>query len=133
MNRRNFLGSASAILAMLPHQLHAWEVETRESGAPDHRLRIEPCTLEIGRGIHVSTVAYNGQVPGPMLRLRKDRAVTIDVTNASKNSDLVHWHGLRTDPVNDGAEEEGSPLIAPEASRSGAVQMATSRREPSFL
>jgi FtsP/CotA-like multicopper oxidase with cupredoxin domain len=98
---------------MLPHQLHAWEVGNRESGAPDHHLRIEPCTLEIGKGIQVSTVAYNGQVPGPMLRLRKDRSVTIDVTNASKNPDLVHWHGLRTDPVNDGAVEEGSPLIAP--------------------
>jgi FtsP/CotA-like multicopper oxidase with cupredoxin domain len=113
MNRRKFLGSASAALALLPQGLHAWEAEARESAAPDHRLRIEPCTLEIKKGIQVSTVAYNGQVPGPMLRLRKDRAVTIDVTNASGNPDLVHWHGLRTDPLNDGAVEEGSPLIAP--------------------
>jgi FtsP/CotA-like multicopper oxidase with cupredoxin domain len=113
MNRRKFLRSASAALALLPHRLHAWEIEARENAAPDHRLRIEPCTLEIGKGIQVSTVAYNGQVPGPLLRLRKDRAVTIDVTNASKNPDLVHWHGLRTDPMNDGAVEEGSPLIAP--------------------
>jgi FtsP/CotA-like multicopper oxidase with cupredoxin domain len=113
MNRRKFLGSASAALALLPQGLHAWEAEARESAAPDHRLRIEPCTLEIKKGIQVSTVAYNGQVPGPMLCLRKDRAVTIDVTNASGNPDLVHWHGLRTDPLNDGAVEEGSPLIAP--------------------
>jgi len=27
----------------------------------------------------------------------------------------VHWHGLRTDPLNDGATEEGSPLIQPGA------------------
>jgi FtsP/CotA-like multicopper oxidase with cupredoxin domain len=110
MNRRTFLGSAGATLALLPHGLQAWGER-----APDHRLKIEPCTLEIGNGIQVSTVAYNGQVPGPMLRLRKDQPVTIDVTNASKNPDLVHWHGLRTDPVNDGAAEEGSPLIAPGA------------------
>jgi FtsP/CotA-like multicopper oxidase with cupredoxin domain len=107
------LRSASAALALLPHRLPAWEVEARARVVPEHRLRIEPCTLEIGKGIQVSTVAYNGHVPGPMLRLRKDRAVTIDVTNASKNPDLVHWHGLRTDPLNDGAVEEGSPLIAP--------------------
>ena len=30
-----------------------------------------------------------------------------------RTPDLVHWHGLRTDPLNDGAVEEGSPLIAP--------------------
>jgi FtsP/CotA-like multicopper oxidase with cupredoxin domain len=35
------------------------------------------------------------------------------VTNASTREDLVHWHGLRTDPLNDGAVEEGSPLIKP--------------------
>lgn len=79
----------------------------------DLRLRLEPCTLQIGKGIHVQTVAYNGQVPGPMLRLQRDRPVAIEVTNASPRNEIVHWHGLRTDPLNDGAVEERSPLIAP--------------------
>jgi FtsP/CotA-like multicopper oxidase with cupredoxin domain len=81
----------------------------------DLRLRIEPCTLEIGNGVSVPTVAYNGQVPGPMLRLKRGKPVSIDVTNASSREDLVHWHGLRTDSLNDGAVEEGSPLIKPGA------------------
>ncbi len=88
------------------------------SGAPasspsDLSLRIEPCSLEIGPGIHISTVAYNGQVPGPLLRLRRGKPLAIDVTNATGRPDLVHWHGLRTDSLNDGASEEGSPLIPP--------------------
>jgi len=83
----------------------------------DLRLRIEPCTVEISKGVMISTVAYNGQIPGPTLRLKKDKPVTIDVTNATQNPDLVHWHGLTTDPVNDGAVEEGSPLIAPGATQ----------------
>jgi FtsP/CotA-like multicopper oxidase with cupredoxin domain len=82
-------------------------------GEPDLRLRIENCNLEIGKGITVPTTAYNGRVPGPSLRLRRGRSITIDVTNATSREDLVHWHGLRTDPVNDGAVEEGSPLIKP--------------------
>jgi FtsP/CotA-like multicopper oxidase with cupredoxin domain len=81
--------------------------------AADLRLRIENCNLEIGKGITVPTTAYNSQVPGPTLRLRRGRSLTIDVTNASSREDLVHWHGLRTDPVNDGAVEEGSSLIEP--------------------
>src|ERR1700684_2819354 len=79
--------------------------------APDIKLRLEPCNVEIGKGITVVTTAYNGQVPGPTLRLRRNRPVVLDVTNNTKRSDLVHWHGLRTDPLNDGATEEGSPLI----------------------
>jgi FtsP/CotA-like multicopper oxidase with cupredoxin domain len=77
----------------------------------DYSLRIEPCSLEIGPGVTVKTVAYNGQVPGPLLKLREGVPVNIDVTNASTVDDIVHWHGLAIDSLNDGAMEEGSPMI----------------------
>jgi len=111
-SRRAFLSlvSASAAAAALPPALRG---AAEKRVGPDLRLRIQPCTLDIGRGIKVSTVAYNGQVPGPVLRLKRGSPVSIDVTNASTRDDLVHWHGLRTDPLNDGAVEEGSPLIKP--------------------
>ncbi|MGA2537946.1 MAG: multicopper oxidase domain-containing protein, partial [Terracidiphilus sp.] len=80
---------------------------------PDYTLKIEPCNLEIAPGVVVKTTAYNGQVPGPMLRVREGVPVNIDVTNASANPDIVHWHGLAIDSLNDGAMEEGSPMIAP--------------------
>ena len=83
--------------------------------APDIKLRIEPCKLEIGKGIVIPTTAYNGQVPGPTLRLRYGKPFAIDVTNASPREEIVHWHGLRSDTLNDGAAEEGSPLIKPGA------------------
>ena len=59
----------------------------------------------------IKTLGYNGQVPGPLLRLREGVPVSIDVTNASPDPDIVHWHGLAIDPLNDGAMEEGSPMI----------------------
>ena len=62
-------------------------------------------------GVTVKTLAFNGQVPGPLLRLREGVPVTIDVTNASADPDIVHWHGLAIDSLNDGAMEEGSPMI----------------------
>lgn len=77
----------------------------------DYQLRIEPSTFEIGRGVEIKTLAYNGQIPGPLLRLREGVPVTIDVANTSKDDDIVHWHGLATDVQNDGAMEEGSPMI----------------------
>lgn len=81
--------------------------------AADHSLTIKPCTIEISPGVNIKTIGYNGQVPGPLLRLRHGVPVTIDVTNATETADLVHWHGLTTDSPNDGAMEEGSPMIPP--------------------
>ena len=115
MNRRSFITSAGVLLAnrslhaLLPMQKK--QSSTAPVGKADHSLRIEPCTLEIGPGVTIKTLAYNGQVPGPLLRLREGLPVTIDVFNASANSDLVHWHGLAIDSLNDGAMEEGSPMI----------------------
>jgi FtsP/CotA-like multicopper oxidase with cupredoxin domain len=117
MNRRSFLVATGASLAnaIVPRSSRALATPAPATHAADLRLRIEPCTLDIGHGVQISTVAYNGQIPGPLLRLKKGKPTTIDVINATKNSDLVHWHGLTTDALNDGAVEEGSPLIAPGA------------------
>ena len=113
VTRRSFLQLCSGVLmGRAAHSLAA-AAPLRAHDAPDLRLRIQSCNLEIGKGITISTTAYNGLVPGPTIRLRRDRPVSIDVTNSTARSDLVHWHGLRTDPHNDGAAEEGSPLIQP--------------------
>jgi len=115
MDRREFLSSAGMLLAsqslgaLLPAQTK--QENARAAGKADHTLRIEPCTLEIGPGVNVKTLAYNCQVPGPLLRLREGVPVSIDVTNASTDPDIVHWHGLAIDSLNDGAMEEGSPMI----------------------
>jgi FtsP/CotA-like multicopper oxidase with cupredoxin domain len=112
INRREFLASTGILLAgqALGSALPACAQATAKA---DHALRIQPCTLEIGPGISIQTLAYNGQVPGPVLRLREGAPASIDVTNASSDSDIVHWHGLAIDSLNDGAMEEGSPMIAP--------------------
>jgi FtsP/CotA-like multicopper oxidase with cupredoxin domain len=115
MNRRNFLASASALLASQSLRglapIQANQTGAKPVGKADHSLRIEPCTLEIGKGVTIKTTSYNGQVPGPLLRLRQGVPVTIDVTNSSSLPEIAHWHGLTTDPINDGAMEEGSPMI----------------------
>jgi FtsP/CotA-like multicopper oxidase with cupredoxin domain len=130
MNRRSFLSSAGLVLASrsLPGFLSAQSSPGAAPPAarPDHSLRIEPCALEIGPGVTVHTLAYNGQVPGPLLRLREGVPVTIDVTNAAAAPDIVHWHGLAIDSLNDGAMEEGSPMIPP-----GQVQRYTFTPKPS--
>jgi FtsP/CotA-like multicopper oxidase with cupredoxin domain len=117
MNRRVFLSSMSALMARgaaasaLPRSPCGRWLDAAMAPPADHSLRIEDCRIELAPGVTIKTTAYNGQVPGPILRLREGVPVSIDVTNASANADLVHWHGLAIDSLNDGAMEEGSPMI----------------------
>jgi FtsP/CotA-like multicopper oxidase with cupredoxin domain len=102
----------AAVLPIATRSLPALAQGAARPSKSDHTLRIEQTTLEIGPGISIKTVAYNGQVPGPLLRLKEGVPVTIDVINASPHDDIVHWHGLAVGTANDGAVEEGSPMIS---------------------
>jgi FtsP/CotA-like multicopper oxidase with cupredoxin domain len=86
------------------------------SEAADFTLEIAPYTVEASPKHKIETLAYNGQVPGPLLRMQQGRAVTIDIHNRSAEPDIVHWHGLFLPVAADGAMEEGSPMIAAGAS-----------------
>jgi FtsP/CotA-like multicopper oxidase with cupredoxin domain len=82
----------------------------------DFTLEIAPYVLEASPRHRFQTVAYNGQVPGPLLRLKQGREVTVEVHNRSPDAEIVHFHGLFLPVATDGAMEEGSPMIAPGAS-----------------
>ena len=114
MNRRSFLASTAVVLGdqMVSHTCPVWAGgRTTEKARTHYALRIGPCKLEIAPGIVIDTIGYNGQVPGPILRVREGVPVTIDVMNQSGRAEIVHWHGLAIDSLNDGAMEEGSPMI----------------------
>lgn len=83
----------------------------RAESAPDYTLEIGAVTLELAPRHTVKTTGYNGSVPGPLLRLKEGRAVTIDVTNRTDHPEVVHWHGLFLPVDVDGALEEGTPPI----------------------
>jgi FtsP/CotA-like multicopper oxidase with cupredoxin domain len=115
MKRREFIGLAGRLVggATLAPAITTLRSAAAEAVRPaDIKLKIAPLTLEIAKGISIKTTAYNDQVPGPVLRVRKGKPVSIEVTNATSNAELVHWHGLATDTISDGAMEEGSPMIA---------------------
>jgi FtsP/CotA-like multicopper oxidase with cupredoxin domain len=84
---------------------------------PDHTIVIESVALELAPEKVIKTVGYNGSVPGPVLRLREGREVTIEVANKTDREDIVHWHGLLVPSEVDGAMEEGTPMVPPGGSR----------------
>jgi FtsP/CotA-like multicopper oxidase with cupredoxin domain len=124
LHRRNFLiGAGAAGMALGTALGRAY---TQIAAAADYSLRIAPLRLELAPGKVIETFAYNGTVPGPVLRLREGRQVSIDIRNDTDIDDIVHWHGLYVPSVADGAMEEGSPMV-----ERGGTQRYTFAAQPS--
>ena len=117
LSRRNFLkaagvlaGSAvmpSAIAEAAPLQSNA----TPDEAKADYSIRIAANPVEIAPKKIISTTSYNGQFPGPLLRLKEGQRVTVDVINDTDTPEQLHWHGQFVPVDVDGAAEEGTPFI----------------------
>ena len=94
---------------------------TPEQGRPDakadYTLRIAPVTVELDPAHILSTIGYNGTAPGPVLRMREGKTVSVDVINDTDTPELVHWHGMLIPPDVDGTDEEGTPYVEPHGRR----------------
>lgn len=77
----------------------------------DITLHIGETTAELAPGRLVRTLAYNGQVPGPLLRATEGKSIAVDIWNDTREPQMVHWHGLHIPSDVDGAHEEGTPHV----------------------
>jgi FtsP/CotA-like multicopper oxidase with cupredoxin domain len=120
-DRRAFLraGSAAVLTAGVARASSvAVDAPAATSRAPpDYTVRISNGLIELSPEHIVSTTLYNGQFPGPLLRFREGKAVTVDIHNDTDTPELLHWHGQMIPSDVDGAAEEGSPYVPPHAMR----------------
>jgi FtsP/CotA-like multicopper oxidase with cupredoxin domain len=72
-------------------------------------LRIAPVVKRLG-GSLVRMLAYNGSIPGPVLKVQEGSEITVDVVNRGDMEATVHWHGLRLENRYDGTHETQSPI-----------------------
>jgi FtsP/CotA-like multicopper oxidase with cupredoxin domain len=87
------------------------ESEAADSGVPDYTIRIAVTPIELAPNRIISTVTYNGQFPGPLLRFEEGKPVTIDLINDTDVPEQLHWHGQKVATDADGAAEEGTPYV----------------------
>jgi FtsP/CotA-like multicopper oxidase with cupredoxin domain len=59
--------------------------------APDVSLQTAPCTLEASPKHRFHTVAYNGQIPGPLISMRQGQEQTIEIRNLSGDPEVVNF------------------------------------------
>ena len=124
ISRRSFLASASTLGIGLatrsfgstypatPHPAHS-----PQDSPADYTLHIKASPIEIAPKRIISALTYNGQFPGPLLRFKEGREVTVDIYNETDTPEQLHWHGQKLSVDVDGSAEEGTPFIAAHGKR----------------
>ncbi|MBV8786294.1 MAG: multicopper oxidase domain-containing protein, partial [Mycobacterium sp.] len=81
------------------------------NGKADYTLRIGAGAVELAPDRIVSTLTYNGQFPGPLLRFKEGQRTWVDIFNDTDSAEQLHWHGQQVGVDVDGSAEEGTPYI----------------------
>jgi FtsP/CotA-like multicopper oxidase with cupredoxin domain len=94
ITRRQFFAGVSA-LALMPNLARATEI--RELRAGPAKVQVAPAEYP-----QTDVWAFDGAVPGTMIRVGQGARVQRRLVNALKQDTAVHWHGLRIDNAMDG-------------------------------
>jgi FtsP/CotA-like multicopper oxidase with cupredoxin domain len=117
VSRRRFLTGTSALAGIqlagptLSFPFSAFGLGSQDQTTADYTLHIKTAPIEIAPKRIISAITYNGQFPGPLLRFKEGRQVTIDIYNETDTPEQLHWHGQKVSADVDGAAEEGTPFI----------------------
>ena len=83
-------------------------------GTDGYRVTARVANTEIIPGLQTEIWGYDGSFPGPTIRARSGRGVTVDVVNELPVPTVVHLHGGRTPAASDGYPTD---LILPAAAK----------------
>jgi FtsP/CotA-like multicopper oxidase with cupredoxin domain len=113
-SRRNVLAGGGLMMVggLLPRGVGAQP--SRPAG--DFRI-IRAQTIGLGQAVPPAigspTSAFDGTVPGPLLRIRRGEEVRVRIANELSEPITVHWHGVRVPNAMDGVPHLTQPPIAP--------------------
>jgi FtsP/CotA-like multicopper oxidase with cupredoxin domain len=75
---------------------------TIEKGVKVFDIEAAPIKWETSKGEFVDAYAYNGQIPGPQIRVHQGDKVQVNFTNNIPEPSTIHFHGLNTPNSQDG-------------------------------
>jgi multicopper oxidase len=96
MDRRDFLKvmAGSCAGAMSAQVLHPFPARAADSDTVHVTLTAWPYRFSPAPHVSFSGLAYNGQMPGPLLRVRYGQRLRAHFINHSGLESTVHWHGM---------------------------------------
>ncbi len=108
MKRRDLLQA----LACAP-ALAAPPGSATSAAAAPRTLGAAPATLAAAGQAALPVWAYEGAVPGPVLRLRRGEVLDLTLHNQLPDATTIHWHGIRLPNAMDGVPGLTQDPVAP--------------------
>jgi len=84
-----------------------------DHGVKVYELVATELRWEVAPGQRVPAMAYNGQVPGPEIRVKEGDRVRVVLTNRLSESTSIHFHGLELPNDQDGVPFITQPPVKP--------------------
>ena len=84
-----------------------------DGGVKVYGLTVEEIQWEVARGEFVDAMAFNGQIPGPEIRVHEGDRVQFVVQNQMTEPFVLHFHGLTVPNSEDGVPYVTQPPIMP--------------------
>lgn len=89
---------------------------TVKDGVKEFTLTAEPIRWQYANGKTITAWAYNGQVPGPEIRVNEGDNVKVTFANKLPKATTIHWHGLNVPNNMDGVPGLTQDAVKPGAS-----------------
>ena len=86
---------------------------TMDKGVKVYNLTASSFKWEVSPGTLVDAMGYNGQVPGPQIRLKEGDRVRVILKNDMAESTAIHWHGVEVPNDMDGVPYITQPPVKP--------------------
>jgi FtsP/CotA-like multicopper oxidase with cupredoxin domain len=109
MRRRDFLRAAIGTLAVA--SLPRVTQRALASDVVDVTLRSAPLRFSPRAGLHFSGLAYNGTIPGPLLRVVHGQRIRVRYASDVGVPTSIHWHGMLLPNAMDGAAGITQPAV----------------------
>ena len=90
--------------------LAEFEDENPDPGVLEVSLTAASSAVEYIAGRSTMAWAYNGRVPGPLLRARVGDRIIVHFTNELPEETTIHWHGMRVPAAMDGTVAMQAPV-----------------------
>lgn len=86
------------------------EAASKTSKKIEYDLKTQTGESQIFEGNKTKTLGYNGNLLGPVIKVKKGQEVVINTENTLNEETSFHWHGLKTNATSDGGPHQ---LVAP--------------------
>lgn len=104
------ISSFSRAIAGLDEAQESQIIEIKDGET--YSLEAKPVVKEIN-GNKIRMYGYNGQIPGPLLKIKQGSTFYVDFKNSLEFETTIHWHGLRHDFRFDGVEGISQKAVKP--------------------